>query len=69
KECVCKDEDEWCEQIIADINKKMDAKRHVSEQEKTEIEEIQKQSEILLEDVKKELEILVQQRDRKIHMI
>ncbi|CAF4251043.1 unnamed protein product, partial [Rotaria magnacalcarata] len=58
KECVCKDEDEWCEQIIADINKKMDAKRHVSEQEKTEIEEIQKQSEILLEDVKKELEIL-----------
>ncbi|CAF4943418.1 unnamed protein product, partial [Rotaria sp. Silwood1] len=66
KECVCKDEDEWCEQIIADINEKMDAKRHVSEQEKTEIEEIQKQSEILLEDVKKELEILVQQRDRKI---
>ena len=69
KECVCKDEDEWCEQIIADINEKMDAKRHVSEQEKTEIEEIQKQSEILLEDVKKELEILVQQQDRKIHMI
>ncbi|CAM2703838.1 unnamed protein product [Rotaria socialis] len=38
KECVCASKDDWCEQIIADINEKMDAKRLVSQEEKDEIE-------------------------------
>ncbi|CAF0927919.1 unnamed protein product [Rotaria sordida] len=65
KECVCESEHEWCEQIITDINEKMDAKRQVSQQERNEIEKIKNESEISLAGIMKELEQLIQQRNEK----
>ncbi|CAF3851123.1 unnamed protein product [Adineta steineri] len=66
REFVGKNESEWCEQIIEDINIKMNASCQISQNEKNEIEKIKEESEDLLHNtVKNALEKASRELDDK----